>query len=77
MQQNKLSMSQTSFGHISINLILMVSTAMKSPQKDLFIDASYVSRKSIMAEILGRSTDNLSVNQLLSWNKANCSFISI
>jgi len=36
----------------------MVSTATKSPWKDLSINASYVSRQSILAEILGRSTDN-------------------
>jgi len=53
-------LSQTSFGHISINslTILMVSKAMESPQKDLLIDASYISRQSIMAKILSRSTDN-------------------
>ena len=40
------ALSQTSFSHISINssIILTVSTAMESPQKDLSIDASYVSR---------------------------------
>ena len=55
-----LFLSQTSFGHISINssTILIVSTATKSPWKDLSINASYVSRQSILAEILGRSTDN-------------------
>ena len=38
--------SQTSFSHISINslTILTVLTAMESPQKDLSIDASHVSR---------------------------------
>ena len=53
-------MSQTSFGHISINSssILTVSMATKSPWKDLSIDTSHVSRRSIMAEILGRSTGN-------------------
>ena len=38
--------------------ILMVSMAMKSPWKDLLIGTSHVSRRSIMAEILGRSTSN-------------------
>jgi len=53
-------MSQTSFGHISINslTILMVLTAMESPQKDLLIDASHISRQSILAKILSRSTGN-------------------
>ena len=53
-------MSQTSFGHISINSpsILTVSTATESPWKDLSIGTSHVSRQSIMAEILGRSTGN-------------------
>jgi len=37
----KMTLSQTSFGHISINssTILMVSTATESPQKDLTINA--------------------------------------
>jgi len=39
----------------------MVSKAMKSPQKDLSIDASYISRRSILAEILSRSTGNYHV----------------
>jgi len=53
-------MSQTLFGHISINssMILMVSMATESPQKDLLIDASHVLRQSILAEISGRSTSN-------------------
>jgi len=53
-------LSQTSFGHISINSssILIVSMAMESPRKDLSIDTSHVLRQSIMAEILGRSTGN-------------------
>jgi len=53
-------MSQTSFGHISINSlsILTVLMAMESSWKDLSIDTSHVSRQSIMAEILGRSTGN-------------------
>jgi len=52
--------SQTSFSHISINssMILTVSMATKSPQKDLLIDASHVLRQSILAEILSRSTGN-------------------
>jgi len=53
-------LSQTSFSHISINssLILMVSMATESPWKDLSIDTSYVSRQSIIVEILGRLTGN-------------------
>jgi len=53
-------LSQTSFSHISINspMILTVSKVMKSPQKDLSIDASHISMKSISAEILSRSTGN-------------------
>ena len=54
------NLSQTSFGHISINssMILTVSKAMESPQKDLSIDASHILRQSILAEILSRSTGN-------------------
>jgi len=54
------SVSQTSFGHISINslTIITVSKATESPQEDLSIDASHVLRQSIMAEILSRSTGN-------------------
>jgi len=37
-------------------MILMVLKAMESSQKDLSINASYVSRQSIIAEILSRST---------------------
>jgi len=57
---NHKFLSQTSFGHISINSssIQTVSMATESPWKDLSIDASHVSRQSIMAEILGRSTGN-------------------
>ena len=53
-------LSQTSFSHISINssTILMVLKATESPQKDLLIIASYISRQSILAEILSRSTGN-------------------
>ena len=56
----QIDVSQTSFGHISINSpsILTVSMATESPWKDLSIGTSYVSRQSIMAEILGRSTGN-------------------
>jgi len=52
--------SQTSFGHISINSssILTVLMAMKSPWKDLLIDTSHILRQSVMDEILGRSTGN-------------------
>jgi len=55
-----LLVSQTSFGHISINssTILMVSKATESPQKDLLINASHILRQSILAEILSRSTGN-------------------
>ena len=54
------SLSQTSFGHISINslTILMVSKTTESPQKDLSNNASHVSRWSILAKILSRSTGN-------------------
>jgi len=38
--------------------ILTVSMATESPQKDLSINTSHVSRQSIMAEISGRSTGN-------------------
>jgi len=53
-------MSQTLFGYISINslMILIVLKATESPQKDLLINASHVSRQSILAEILSRSTRN-------------------
>jgi len=53
-------MSQTSFGYISINslMIPIVSTAMESSQKDLLINTSHVSRQSILVEILGKSTGN-------------------
>ena len=55
--------SQTSFGHISISssMIPTVSTAPESPWKDLLIDishTSHVSKRSVMAEILDRSTGN-------------------
>ena len=53
-------LSQTSFGHISINssFILTVSMATGSPWKDLLIDTSHILRQSIMVEILGKSTSN-------------------
>jgi len=53
-------MSQTSFSHISINslLLLTVLMATESFQKDLLINASYVLRQLILVEILGRSTGN-------------------
>jgi len=53
-------MSQTSFGHISINSskIPTVLMATESPWKDLLIDTSHISRQSILAEILSRSTSN-------------------
>jgi len=55
-----ISVSQTSFGHISTNssTILTVSMAMESPLKDLSIDTSHASKRSVLAEILGRSTGN-------------------
>ena len=53
-------LSQTSFGHISINssTILTVSMAMESPWKDLLINTSHILKQSVLAEILGRSTGN-------------------
>jgi len=55
-----MSVLQTSFGHISTNssMILTVSTAPKSPWKDLSIDTSHVLKQSVLTEILGRSTGN-------------------
>jgi len=60
IQKPQVILSQTSFSHISINssTILTVSKATKSPQKDLLIDVSHVSRQSILTEILSRSTGN-------------------
>ena len=57
---NKVHVSQTSFGHISINssTILTVSMATESPWKDLLIDTSHISKQLIMAKILGKSTGN-------------------
>jgi len=53
-------LSQTSFSHISTNslMILMVLMATESPWKDLSINTSHVSKRSVLAEILGRSTGN-------------------
>ena len=53
-------LSQTSFSHISINslTILTVSIATESPCKNLSINASHVPRQSILAKILGRSSGN-------------------
>jgi len=53
-------MSQTSFGHISINSLKIptVLMATESPWKDLLIDTSHISRQLILAEILSRSTSN-------------------
>jgi len=39
-------------------MILIVSMAMESPQKDLSIDTSHVLRKLVLAEISGGSIDN-------------------
>jgi len=39
-------------------MILMVLMAMESPWKDLLIDTSHISKQSVLAEILGRSTSN-------------------
>jgi len=57
---NYFILLQTLFSHISINssTILMVLTAIESPQKDLLINTSHVSRQSVMAKILSRSTGN-------------------
>jgi len=53
-------MSQTSFGHISINssTISMVLMVPKSPYENLLIDISHVLRQSILAEISGKLVDN-------------------
>jgi len=54
------SLSQTSFSHISTNssTILTVLMATESPWKDLSIDTSHTSKRSVLAKILGRSTGN-------------------
>jgi len=53
-------MSQTSFGHISINssTISMVLMVPKSPYENLLIDISHVLRQSILAEISGKLVGN-------------------
>jgi len=53
-------MSQTSFSHIFINslTILTVLMVMISPQKDISIDASHVSRQLVLVEISDRSIGN-------------------
>ena len=55
-----VTMLQTSFSHISINslTILTVLMAIESPWKDLLIDTSHVSKRLVLAKILGRSTSN-------------------
>ena len=60
LKPRKGVISQTSFSYIFINssTILIVSRAPKSPWKDLLINTSHVSKQSIVAEILGRSTSN-------------------
>ena len=52
--------SQTLFGHISINslTILTVLMAPKSPWKELLISTSHISRRSMMTKISGRLTGN-------------------
>ena len=52
--------SQTSFGHISISssMIPMILMVPESPWKYFSIDTSHISKRSVMAEILGRSTSN-------------------
>ena len=66
-------LSQTSFSHISINslTILMVLKATESPQKDLLIDVSHVSRQSILVEILSRLTGNYHICQRLKSDNQN------
>ena len=58
--KTEIKVSQTLFGHISISSLMIptVSTAPKSPWKDLSIDTSHVSKQSVIAKILGRSTGN-------------------
>ena len=52
--------SQTSFSYIFINslMILTVLKAPESPWKKILINTSHISKQSIIAEILGRSTGN-------------------
>jgi len=54
------NMSQTSFGHISINslTILTVLIAPESPWEDLLIDINHVLRQLILAELLRKSVGN-------------------
>jgi len=68
-------LSQTSFGHISINssTILMVLKIMESPQKDLLINASHVLRQLILAEILSRSMSASKVQWLKLSQLSLCS----
>ena len=63
-------MSQTLFGHISINslTILMVLRIKESLQKDLLINANYISRQSILAKILSRLTSNYQHLKSNNWN---------
>jgi len=51
--------SQTSFGHISINssTISTVLMVLESPQEDLSINTSHISRRSILAKILSKLVD--------------------
>jgi len=53
-------LSQTLFGHISINSLIILTILMttRSPQKNLSIDASHVSRQSVLAKILSRLLGN-------------------
>jgi len=53
-------LSQTSFGHISINSLSIptVSIATESPWKDLSIGTSHALKQSVLVKILGRSTGN-------------------
>jgi len=57
---NTQLLSQISFSHISINssTILTVLMATKSPWIDFLINTSHISKWSILAKILGRSTGN-------------------
>ena len=59
-EARKKQVSQTSFGHISINSpsILTVSMATESPWKNLSIGTSHASKRSVLAKILDRSTGN-------------------
>jgi len=53
-------MSQTSFSHILINssMFFTILTTPKSSYKDLLINTSHVSRRSILAKLLRKSVDN-------------------